>query len=199
MLIICGALFAASACKKGETTNVTSSSTDSATVTTAAPADTAAVKDSAKTATPAAAQSQDDAATAAKFVEGGTMEVKLGNLAQTNASNQKVKDFGKMMVQDHTKAGDELKALAKKKGWTFSEDLGADKKAKYDEMAAKKGADFDKAYSSFMVDDHKEDIADYKKAAAEGKDSDFKAFAQKTLPTLEHHLKMAEEANAAVK
>lgn len=196
ILILCSAAFVLASCKKTEKTDAVTTG-DSA-VSTTVQADSAMVKDSANVVS-TTAMAQDDAVTAAKFVEGGTMEVMLGKLAQSNAANQKVKDFGKMMVDDHTKAGDELKAIAKKKNWNFSEELGADKKAKYDEMAAKKGADFDKAYSSFMVEDHKEDIADYKKAVSEAMDADFKAFAQKTLPTLEHHLKMAEEANVAVK
>ena len=61
------------------------------------------------------------------------------------------------------------------------------------------GADFDKAYMSDMVSDHKEDISDFKKEANGGKDADIKAFAAKTLPTLEDHLKMAQQTNDAVK
>ncbi len=140
-----------------------------------------------------------DAETAKKFVEGTIMEVKLGNIAQQNAANAKVKEFGKMMISDHTKGGDELRAIASKKGWTVPAELGAEKKAKYDELAAKKGADFDKTYASFMVEDHKEDIEEYTKASNGAADADLKAYAKKTLPTLEHHLKMAKDAETAVK
>lgn len=153
----------------------------------------------ATTTTTANANASADVETAKKFAEGGMMEVQLGNLAQKNGSNAKVKEFGKMMVTDHSKKGDELKALATKKGWTLPTELGAEKKAKYYEMAAKKGADFDKAYATFMVEDHKKDIEEYTKASTSAADADFKAFATNTLPTLKHHLEMAQQAETATK
>jgi putative membrane protein len=61
------------------------------------------------------------------------------------------------------------------------------------------GAQFDRAYMSEMVADHKKDVAEFRKQSTSGKDSDLKAFAAKTLPTLEDHLKMAQSTDAAVK
>ena len=60
------------------------------------------------------------------------------------------------------------------------------------------GAEFDRAYMDHMVKDHKKDIAEFRKQASSGKDPEIKAFAAKSLPTLQEHLKMAEAANAEV-
>lgn len=194
-LILAAALpLALGACKKAEnTTTTTDSTTDSAAV--VAPADITAIPaDSATTAT-----SSPDAETVKKFVEGSLMEVKLGNLAKEKATNAKVKELASVMVADHSKTRDELKAIAGKKGWAVPADLGAEKQKKYDEFAAKSGEEFDKAYASFMVEDHKKDIDEHTKASNNAVDADLKAYATKTVPALQHHLKMAEEAVAAVK
>lgn len=138
-----------------------------------------------------------------KFVEnaaiGGLTEVELGNLAQQKASNDQVKQFGARMVQDHSKANDELKQIASSKGVQLPASL--DKKHQKDVERFQKmtGAQFDKAYMSHMVDDHKKDVSEFKKEADSGKDGDIKGFASKTLPTLQEHLQLAQATNDAVK
>ncbi|MNY10053.1 hypothetical protein D3C86_1430080 [compost metagenome] len=69
----------------------------------------------------------------------------------------------------------------------------------HDDLKAKKGADFDKAYADAMVTDHKKDIAEFKKQVADGGEASLKSFASKTVPTLEHHLMESEKAKTAVK
>jgi putative membrane protein len=123
-----------------------------------------------------------------KAASGGLLEVELGKLAQTNGSSAAVKDFGKMMVMDHTKANTELVTLAKAKNITVPSVPGEDAQKHIDELKAKNGAEFDKAYVDLMVDDHKEDIDEFGKAADDAKDADIKALAAKTLPTLKEHL-----------
>lgn len=142
---------------------------------------------------------EDDTKWATNAAEGGMLEVQLGNLAQTNASSQQIKDFGKMMADDHSKANEELMALAARKNISLPTALGEAKQKDYDDLAAKKGADFDKAYADFMVSDHKKDIDAYQKEANDGKDPDIKAWAGGKVPTLQHHLQMAEAARDAVK
>ncbi|QRR02124.1 DUF4142 domain-containing protein [Dyadobacter sandarakinus] len=141
----------------------------------------------------------DDAEFAVAAADGGLMEVKLGELAQTNAADPKVKEFGKNMITDHGKAGEELHAAATKKNITLPTGLSDEKQKKYDELAAKKGAEFDKAYVSFMVDDHKDDISEFEKAAKECKDPDLKTWAEGKLPTLRHHLEMAQSLDETKK
>ena len=137
------------------------------------------------------------------FVEkaaiGGMAEVELGNLAQQKAASDQVKQFGARMVTDHSKANDELKQIASTKGVQLPSALDDKHKKDMDRLQKMSGADFDKAYMSHMVDDHKQDVAEFKKEANGGKDGDVKGFAAKTLPTLEEHLKLAQTTNDAVK
>ena len=134
-----------------------------------------------------------------KAAVGGMAEVELGKLAQQNGSNDQVKQFGSRMVDDHSKANDELKQIASSKGITLPTDLDAKHKSVVAKMQKLTGAQFDRAYMDDMVKDHKEDVADFKKESTGGKDSDIKSFAAKTLPTLQDHLKMAQSTDAAVK
>lgn len=127
-----------------------------------------------------------------KFVldaaSGGMMEVELGRMATTNAASSKVKDFGRMMVTDHSKANTELKAVAAQKNITLPATPAEEQQKHIDDLKTKKGADFDKAYVDMMVDDHKEDISKFEDETKTGNDADVKAFAAKTLPVLNKHL-----------
>jgi len=136
---------------------------------------------------------------ATKAAEGGMAEVELGKLAQQHASNDAVKQFGTRMVDDHTKANDELKMIAAKKSITLPTALNSKDQATMDRLSKLNGAAFDKAYMADMVRDHKEDISEFQREADHGSDPDFKAFASKTLPTLQDHLKMAQETDSKVK
>jgi putative membrane protein len=138
---------------------------------------------------------EDDSEFAVAAADGGLMEVQLGELAQKNAASAEVKKFGETMMKDHSKAGEELKTLASQKNITLPAMLGDEKQKKYDDLAKKTGKEFDKAYVSFMVDDHKEDISEFEDAAKNCKDADVKAWAEGKLPTLRHHLEMAETLN----
>lgn len=130
---------------------------------------------------------------------GNTAEVELGQLAADKGSSDAVKQFGKRMVDDHGKANAKLKQVAEKKGITFPTDLDSKHKQLHDRLAKLSGADFDKAYANEMVKDHKKDVADFKRQANSGKDPDVKAWAGQTLPTLEEHLKQAQDVQAQVK
>jgi len=133
-----------------------------------------------------------------KAAEGGMAEVKLGQLAADKATSDEVKKFGQRMVTDHSKANDELKTLAQQKSITLPTDLSAKDKATYDRFSKLTGAAFDRAYMQHMLADHRTDVNEFKKESTSGKDPDVKAWAGKTLPTLEEHLKLAQDANKAV-
>jgi putative membrane protein len=141
-----------------------------------------------------------------KFVEnaaaGGIMEVNLGKLATEKASNQEVKDFGQKMVDDHTKANQELMDFAKSKGVDLKdgEEKGTKEAQKSSAKLAKhSGADFDHEYMEDMVSDHEKDVKEFEKASKNADDVDLKAWAAKTLPTLQMHLQMAKDIQAKVK
>ena len=141
----------------------------------------------------------DDNKFAVAAANGGLMEVQLGKLAQTKGASPKVIEFGKMMVEDHSKANKELMAIAGTKTITLPAVLDNKTQKDYDDMAKLNKGDFDKAYTDYMVKDHKEDIEEFQKEADKGKDAVLKAFAAKTVPVLKHHLEMAQQANDAVK
>lgn len=144
-------------------------------------------------------QNQRDEEFAMKAAEGGMMEVMMGELAQKNGASGEVKDFGKMMVTDHSKANDELKALAAQKNINLPSTLGNEKQDKYNDLAKKTGKDFDKDYIDLMVKDHEHDIDEFQEEADKGNDPDIKAFAAKTLPTLQHHYDRIKQIRDAQK
>ena len=129
---------------------------------------------------------------------GGTAEVRLGELAQQRGSNQTVKDFGKRMVADHTEANKKLQMVAGNESMNISNDLNQEDRATYSKLRHLSGAAFDQAYAADMVKDHRKDIVDFEKEAKYGKDAAVRQFAEETLPTLKHHLQLAEEMEKAV-
>jgi putative membrane protein len=125
-------------------------------------------------------------------------EVELGKLAVENASSDQVKKFAQRMVDDHSKSNDELRNLAASKNVVLPSALDAQDKAMHDRLMALKGEDFDREYMAMMVAGHGR-VADALRAESEtGKDADVKAWASKTLPTVEYHLKIAQETNQVV-
>ena len=129
-----------------------------------------------------------DAGFAAKAAQGGVAEVQLGKLAAEKASSPAVKAFGQQMVDDHSKANDELKSVAEKENMTLPVSPNAKQQAMYTKLQALSGTAFDRAYVSSMVKDHEEDVKEFQKEAKNGKNSGIKSFAAQTLPTLQGHL-----------
>jgi putative membrane protein len=130
---------------------------------------------------------------------GGVMEVELGKLAADKATNDDVKKFGQRMADDHSKANDELKGLASSKGVDLTKTLdNAMKKADKEKetLSKKEGSAFDKAYMDMMVKDHEKDVKEFEEASNDAEDADLKAWAGKTLPTLQEHLKMAKDTQS---
>ncbi len=125
-------------------------------------------------------------------------EVELGKLAALNASSADVKKFAQRMVDDHSKSLADLRALAGSKNIVLPSELDAQDKAMRDKMAAMKGEAFDREYMTMMVAGHRKVVDSFRDELASGKDADVKAWATKTLPTVEEHLKLAQETNRAV-
>lgn len=139
---------------------------------------------------------EDDGEFAVKAADGGMMEVQLGEYAQKNAASPQVKEFGALMVKDHTTGNEALKALAKQKNITLPTSLSNDKQKKVGDLTKLKGAEFDKEYMSFMVKDHKEDIEEFSEQAKDGKDAELKQWASEKVPVLQHHLREAEKLDS---
>ncbi|MEP6747298.1 MAG: DUF4142 domain-containing protein [Bacteroidota bacterium] len=160
--------------------------------------------DSAKTADTVASQNshmadlKPDADFATAAADGGMLEVALGKMAVEKGASPSIKKLGALMVKDHSKANDELKAAAKEKNITLPAMMSDKCQKKVSDLSEKKGADFDKAYADLMVSDHKDDIDEFKKEADSGMDKQLSAWAKDKVPVLEHHLMMAEDAKKAV-
>jgi putative membrane protein len=130
--------------------------------------------------------------------KGGLAEVELGKLAADHAKNDEVKKFAQRMVDDHSKANDQLKSIADAKGIKLPEaDTDATHKAMMRRLEKLNGAAFDRAYMQMMVGDHVKDVNEFKKESNAGRDPQVKSFASSTLPTLEEHLQQARMARKA--
>ena len=119
-------------------------------------------------------------------------EIELGKLAETKGTNPEVKKFGKMMVDDHTKAASEVSALAKTKNFTLPTTLTEEGQEEYNKLNEKSGADFDKKFADMMIDGHEKAIDKLKKASEDAKDPDIRTWASNNIAGLTAHLEHAK-------
>ena len=119
-----------------------------------------------------------------KAAKGGMMEVAMGRLAEQNGKSDDVKSFGKRMVTDHSKANDELKSIAEKKGVKLPSKEPTEKWSS------------DKAYMDMMGKDHEKDLAEFQDEANNGSDPDVKKFAEDTAKVVKEHLDLANETQS---
>ncbi|QVL30820.1 DUF4142 domain-containing protein [Telmatocola sphagniphila] len=131
-----------------------------------------------------------DAEFVKKASSGGLHEVELGKLAETSASNKEVIKFADRMVTDHSKAGQELKDIAKAEGFAVTEKQLPEHQKEFDALKSLTGAMFDKEYVKHMVKDHEEDVHEFTRASKEAKNPRLRAFAEKTLPVIKEHLEI---------
>ena len=117
----------------------------------------------------------------------GMKEVHMGQMAAQQGQSDDVKKLGRMIAADHTKANQQLMALATKKG--VKPDTKHDMK-----MSKRDMKNFDQAWVGMMINDHQKDIGLYQRQAQQGADPELKAYAKKTLPVLQKHLKMVQQA-----
>jgi putative membrane protein len=139
-----------------------------------------------------------DRAFVKEAVMGGLMEVELGRLAMEKASNAEVKQFAQRMVDDHGKANQQLSTVAQQKNVQVPSELTGKAKADHDRLSKLSGEQFDRAYMQLMVQDHRKDVAEFRKQSTKAKDADVKSFVSQTLPTLEDHLKVAQQTQTAL-
>lgn len=140
--------------------------------------------------------------------EGGVTEVAMGRLGVTRAMNPDVKAFAQLMIDDHSKADQELMQIASGKGITLSNPpppsaptsstdqpshLSGKQREMMDRLNKLSGADFDREYIKNQLKDHEKDVPLFEKQATSGSDPELKAFAAKTLPTLRAHLQQARD------
>jgi len=124
---------------------------------------------------------------------GGLAEVQEGQLAQSKAQAAPVKQFGQRMVQDHTPNNKELMALAQQKGVTPPAALDSKHAQEVASLQKDSGANFDRAYIRGELADHQEMAKLLQQEITSGSDPDVKAYAQKTLPVIQEHLRMVQQ------
>ena len=122
----------------------------------------------------------------------GVEEVQFGDLAKTKATTPAIRSFASQMVKDHTAANEKLTALATSKQLTPPTSMDTTHDNAYDALKSSKGRAFNKAYMDGQVQDHMQVVQAFKDEAQNGTDPDVKAFAQQLVPTLEHHLALAQ-------
>ncbi|HXC36947.1 MAG TPA: DUF4142 domain-containing protein [Candidatus Acidoferrales bacterium] len=136
-----------------------------------------------------------------KFVQdavaGGKTEVQLGQMAGQKATSPAVRDFGTQMARDHSGLNVQLERILTEQG--ISEPGGKEKSTwSTGSLQGVSGPDFDRAYMQDMVNDHKNDIGEFKKEAAEGRDPAIRSWAAQSLPVLEQHLQKAEQTQSSL-
>lgn len=174
------------------TTTTTTDSQSNASMTAAPPAAT----DSGMGAGANAPTGMSDQDFVTKASSANTAEIAMHKSAVAHAQSADVKMHAKHMLTDHQSLGDEMSALASKKGLTVSSDIPADKKQAMDDINGKKGKDFDMAYLDQQVRDHQEAISLFESGSASVKDADLKALIDKALPKLRSHLQMVQDAQS---
>jgi len=132
-----------------------------------------------------------DSAFITEAMQGDNAEVPIGQLAQAQGTSQKVKDFGRLLVDDHGSHKEELKTLAATAGIAVTDEPSAEGKTNLEKLKALSGAGFDTQFKAIMIEDHTKDIAKYERQTASS-DAQTAALAQKTLPTLRKHLDAAK-------
>ena len=122
------------------------------------------------------------------------VEANLGQLAENVAASQQVKDYGNMLVTDHTADYKQLTDVAKQANLTVPTAIDAEHdKMMIDPFQKLKGAAFDRKYAQEMVAGHTKAIEIYKKESAYAQNETLRSYAQEALPTLEKHLSAAKE------
>ena len=123
-------------------------------------------------------------------------EIEAGRLAQSKSQSEQVKNFAQQMIDDHTKALDDIKQLAQTKGVTLPTELDRAHKALTNKLSSLSGDAFDRRYMAKAgVSDHKKVHGMLNQAQARAKDPDLKALASRTLPVVDQHLNSAQQLN----
>lgn len=120
-------------------------------------------------------------------------EIEIGKLAQTKSNNPEVKKFGKMLVDEHTKAAAEVKAIADKRNFSLPTSITEEGKDEYDKLNKKTGTDFDKKFADMMIGGHEKAIDRFNKAAENTTDEEIKTWASNSVTALTAHLQHAKQ------
>jgi putative membrane protein len=122
----------------------------------------------------------------------GIKEVELSRVAQTRATDARIRAFAEQMVSDHGKANDTLTLLARDNNWNMPMQMDDNGQSELGKMQERKGGELDTAYVKDMVEDHDKAVKLFRNAAQGVDNPILRDFAKATLPTIEHHQAMAK-------
>lgn len=126
-----------------------------------------------------------------KAAEGQQIEISLGQLAVQRAVNERVKEFGQQMVEDHKKGGQQIEQLALKGGVQLSPGLSEEHRQKVNELAQLFGHAFDRAYINYILEDHETIVDEFQRHVKSIQDRDIRQWIISVLPTLQSHREKA--------
>jgi len=145
-----------------------------------------------------AAMSASDMEFATMAAQGGIAEVQMAQLAQQKATGKDIQKYAKQMIKDHTKANNNLMKIAAKKQMTLPTTPNAEQMQMMSQLQQASGAEFDRMYIQMAgIDSHQKMQGLFQSEISGGTDADLKSFASKTLPTVQKHLRMAQEMTNA--
>ena len=178
------------ACSKSENNADSARLADSAAAATAAPAGSTTAATAAPTLT--------DANIVAVVDEANMADSATGSVAATKGTNSEVKSFGRDMMRDHHALRKMGQDLAKKLNVTpqppANDSSEARDKAWVDSLKAMpKGTAFDKAYIDHEVGAHTQVLATLHTAQSAAQNAELKDLITKAIPTIESHLKKAQD------
>jgi putative membrane protein len=130
---------------------------------------------------------------AMKIADANQFEIQAGQLAQQKAQSDEIKQFAKMMVDDHTQALQQLQQIAQQKGWQFSQQLMPVHRAMLDELNKLEGQEFEKAYLYGQVAGHTKVALGLRDAKSELQDQELRQYAATILPKVQQHLQHAQQ------
>ena len=133
-----------------------------------------------------------------KAGSGSMKEAKLGQIAAQRANSAEVKEYGRTLHKDHSKAADELRKIAKSDNLDFPSSLSAKDQEKVEEFQGIEKSSFDKKFVEDMIKDHEKDIREFEDAAKNNDNEDVREWAKKTVPTLRDHLKIAQSLSGKI-
>ncbi len=126
-------------------------------------------------------------------------EIKLGQLAEQKGGTPEVQNFGRRMVQDHTKNLDQLKTVAEQQHITLPTEPNKTQMIMYKDLSSLNTKEFDEKYARHMVSDHEKAVTEFKAEAKHGTNPQIKEYAAKSVPVLETHLQLARNMMNSVK
>ena len=141
---------------------------------------------------PTIATDEESSSFLVRAANGGMEEMQLGEIARQKAVNQNVKDFGTMMVKDHSAENDVVKAMAARRNVTLPTAVGDKEKKEINDLNKKSGAGFDIAYMKNMIRNHTKKITLFENASDKVKDTEVKTFIDNALPQLRNYLDSAK-------